>query len=126
MHAGPHLVVVVGGGGGGAFGPPWKFCAPLGDFNPSKLKTVHYTHAREGGSIQETPPPPPHLSQEQQGLGTFSGLVIGVSIAVMKQSPLQLHPLYKEIILHHHDVANLCVQCSILAPIYPVCINAAS
>ena len=32
------------GGGGGAFASPWKLCAPLGNFNPSKLHTAHYTH----------------------------------------------------------------------------------
>ena len=42
IKAGLHL-----GGGGGREGilPPWKLCAPLGDFNPSKLNTAHYTHA---------------------------------------------------------------------------------
>lgn len=45
-----------------------------------------------------------HLSQEQQRLGTLPGLIVGVSLAVMEQGPLQLQPLYREMTLHHHDI----------------------
>ena len=45
--------------GGGHSPPIGKFVPPLGNFNPSKLNTAHYTHAPPPLPTCFCPPPPP-------------------------------------------------------------------